>query len=76
MLGETPAAQCRIAEAGDYTYIEQNTSKKSLWTRLAKKGHEIWWEFNKGGKKSYTGRMIIDGEVYTVSQAKKKFAVK
>lgn len=76
IVGDTPAAQCRIAEAGDYTYIEQNTGKKSPWTRLARQGHRIWWEFNKRGRKSYTGRLIIDGELYTVAEAKKKFNVR
>lgn len=28
IVGETQAAQCRIAE--DYTYIEQNTNKKRV----------------------------------------------
>ena len=76
IVRDTPAAQCRIAEAGDYTYIEQNTNKKSAWTRLAKKVPEIWWEFNKRGDRSYTGRLIIHGQLYTVSEAKKSLAVK
>jgi hypothetical protein len=46
-VGKTAAAECRIAQGGDYTYIEQNTTKKSPWTRLAKRGHQIWWEFHK-----------------------------
>jgi hypothetical protein len=51
IVGETPSAQCRIAEAGGYTYIEQNSSK------------------------NYTGRLIIDGWLYTVSEATKRFGV-
>lgn len=76
ITSETAAAHCRIAEAGDYTYIEQNTIKNSPWTRLAKKGHELWWEIHRGGDRRYTGRLIIDDQLYTVSEAKKVFKVK
>ena len=72
ITGETVAAHCRIAEAGDYTYIELITIKSSPWTRLAKKGHEIWWEFHRDGDRRYTGRLIIDDQLYTVSEAKKR----
>jgi hypothetical protein len=34
--------------------------------------HEIAWEFAARGG-SYTGRMLIDGEIYTPSEATKKF---
>ena len=50
ITGETAAAHCRIVEARDYTYIEQNTIKTSPWTRLTKKSHEIWWEFHRDGE--------------------------
>jgi hypothetical protein len=49
---------------------------RSPGTRLAKKGHEIWWEFNKRGDRRYTGRLLVDGNLYTVSEAKKAFGVK
>jgi len=70
--GKTATAHCPVAEAGEYIYIEQNTKKKGPWTRLAKQGHEIWWEFRKGNAK-YTGRLIIDDEQYPVSEAKRRF---
>jgi hypothetical protein len=53
-------------------WLEQNPEKGSKWAKLARKGHEIAWEFEgRGG--SYTGRMLIDGEIYTPSEATKKF---
>jgi hypothetical protein len=39
--------------------------------KLARGGHEIAWEFGAGGP--YSGRMLIDGEIYTPSEATKKF---
>jgi hypothetical protein len=76
MVGKTAEAECRIAQAGDYTHIEQNTTKDSPWTRLAKRGHQIWWEFHKEGDRSYTRRLLVDGQLYTVSEAKKAFGAK
>jgi hypothetical protein len=35
-------------------------------------GHEIAWEFDSPGG-AYTGRMLIDGDVYTASEATKRF---
>jgi hypothetical protein len=53
-------------------WLEQNASKQTTWAKLARKGHEVAWEFaGRGG--SYTGRMLIDGEIYTPSEATKKF---
>jgi uncharacterized protein (DUF3820 family) len=53
-------------------WLEQNCSKQSKWGKLAREGHDIAWEFGgRGG--SYTGRMLIDGELYTPSEATKKF---
>jgi hypothetical protein len=53
-------------------WIEQNATKSSKWAKLAREGHEIAWEFdNPGG--SYTGRLLIDGEIYTSAAATKKF---
>ncbi len=48
--------------------------RKSPWRRLAKKGHEIWWEFNKRGSRRHTRRLLIDGNPYTVSEAKRRSA--
>ena len=40
--------------------------------KFAREGHEVAWEFDSpaGG---YAGRMLIDGEIYTPSEATKKF---
>ena len=56
-------------------WIEQNASKDSRWAQLARQGHEIAWEFDSPGG-SYTGRVLIDGEVYTSREATKKFLKK
>ena len=53
-------------------WLEQNPDKASKWAKLAREGHEIAWEFDSPGG-SYTGRMLIDGEIYTPSEATKKF---
>ena len=41
-------------------------------TKLARKGHDIAWEFEKPGG-GYTGRMLIDGEIYTPREATNTF---
>jgi hypothetical protein len=53
-------------------WMEQNTAKDSRWAKLARQGHEIAWEFDSPGE-SYTGRVLIDGEIYTSPEATKKF---
>jgi len=53
-------------------WLEQNTAKPSKWGKLASQGHDIAWEFAGPGG-AYTGRMLIDGDFYTVSEATKKF---
>lgn len=53
-------------------WIEQNSSKDSRWAKLAREGHAVAWEFDSPGG-SYTGRILIDGEVYSTSEATKKF---
>ena len=53
-------------------WLEQNPDKTSKWAKLARKGHEIAWEF-AGPSGAYTGRMLIDGKIYTPSEATKKF---
>lgn len=63
--------RCFTDEQGHF-WLEQNASKTSKWAKLAREGHEVAWEFeNPGG--SYTGRMLIDGEIYTPSEATKRF---
>jgi hypothetical protein len=59
-------------DADGHFWLEQNPDKASKWARLARKGHEIAWEFDTPGG-NYTGRMLIDGEFYTPSEATKKF---
>lgn len=53
-------------------WIEQNEAKKSKWAKLAREGHAIAWEFESPGG-SYTGRLLIDGEIYSGAEATKKF---
>lgn len=53
-------------------WLEQNPSKDSKWGKLARQGHEVAWEFESPGG-PYTGRMLIDGEVYTPAEATRKF---
>jgi hypothetical protein len=55
-----------------HLWVEQNAAKRSKWARLAREGHKVAWEFESPGR-SYTGRMLIDGEIYTPSEATKKF---
>jgi hypothetical protein len=53
-------------------WLEQNAAKRSKWGKLAREGHDVAWEFESPGG-SYTGRILIDGEIYTISEATKKF---
>lgn len=56
----------------NHFWLEQNPSKDSKWAKLARDGHEVAWEFeNPGGP--YTGRILIDGEIYTPAEATEKF---
>ena len=52
-------------------WLEQNPSKTSKWAKFANKGHHVAWEF--GANRRYTGRMLVDGDILTPSQATKKF---
>ena len=56
-------------------WLEQNADKRSKWAKLAREGHDIAWEFEGSGG-AYTGRMLIDGDIYTPSEATKKFLKK
>ncbi len=56
----------------NHFWLEQNASKPSRWGKLAKAGHRVAWEFDSPGGK-YTGRLLIDGEIYSTSNATKKF---
>ena len=52
-------------------WLEQNTGKQSRWAKFAREGHDVAWEMDAGG--GYSGRMLIDGEIMTPSDATKKF---
>lgn len=56
-------------------WLAQNSAKASKWAKLARQGHDVAWEFAGPGG-GYTGRMLIDGEIYTPSEATKKFLQK
>jgi len=58
-------------EAG-HLWLELNSAKPSKWGRFARQGHDVAWEFAGPGG-AYTGRMLIDGEIYAPSEATKKF---
>ena len=70
--GRTGHDQLRsfVAEEGTF-WLEQNASKTSKWSKLARAGHDIAWEF--GANRRYTGRLLIDGEICTPSEATNKF---
>ena len=53
-------------------WLEQNAEKRSKWAKLAREGHDVAWEFHRPAGE-YTGRMLIDGKIYTPSEATKKF---
>ena len=56
----------------DRFWLEQNSAKASRWAKLARQGHQVAWEFQRPGG-AYTGRVLIDGVVYTSGEAAKKF---
>jgi hypothetical protein len=61
-----------FADSEGHLWVEQNAAKASKWAKLARQGHEVAWEFEKPGG-GYTGRRVIDGEIYTASEATKRF---
>lgn len=63
--------RCFTDSAGHF-WLEQNSEKPSKWGKLARQGHSIAWEFDSPGGK-YTGRLLIDGEIYASSEATRKF---
>jgi hypothetical protein len=60
-----------FTNSGGNFWLEQNTAKGSKWAKFAREGHDVAWEFEPGG--GYSGRMLIDGEIFTPSEAVKKF---
>jgi hypothetical protein len=63
--------RCFTDKEGHF-WLEQNAAKSSKWGRLAREGHKVAWEFTGPGG-AYTGRMLIDGDICTPSEATKKF---
>ena len=59
-----------FTDSDNHFWIEQNSAKDSRWAKLAREGHEIAWEFDSPGG-SYTGRILIDGTIYSTSEATK-----
>jgi hypothetical protein len=53
-------------------WLEQNSAKASKWAKLAREGHQIAWEFDSPGG-AYTGRLLIDGEIYRTGEATNEF---
>ena len=65
----------RFVYSGDehgHFWLEQDANKGSKRGNLARQGHDVAWEFESPGG-SYIGRMLIDGEIYTPSEATKTF---
>jgi hypothetical protein len=52
-------------------WVEQNTAKASKWEQFAREGHDVAWEFKSAGGVHWAN--LIDGEIYTPSEATKKF---
>jgi len=48
-------------------WLEQNPNKRSKQAKLAREEHHMAWEFEGPGG-GYTGRMLIDGQIYTPSR--------
>ena len=55
-----------------HLWLEQNSAKQSKWAKLAREGHQVAWECESQDG-SYSGRILIDGEIYTMAEATKKF---
>jgi len=53
-------------------WLEQNPEKRSKWAELGRQGHQIAWEFESPGG-TYTGRLLVNGEIMTPSEATKKY---
>jgi hypothetical protein len=56
-------------------WLEQNAANDSKWARFTRSGHDVAWEFVSPGG-AYSGRMLVDGEVYTPSEATKNLLPK
>lgn len=60
-----------FTDADGKFWLEQNATKTSKWAKLASKGHSVAWEF--GANRRYSGRMLVDGEIFTPAEATKRF---
>jgi hypothetical protein len=61
-----------FTDENNHFWLEQNASKSSKWAKLAREGHLIAWEFDSPGS-AYTGRLLIDGEIYTTAEVVRRF---
>ena len=61
-----------FTDKDQHFWLEQNPAKNSKWAKLARHGHEVAWEFTKP-RGAYTGRLLIDGNIYMTSEATKKY---
>jgi hypothetical protein len=66
---------CSFTDADGHFWLEQNKAKASKWAKFARQGHDVAWEFESPGG-GYSGRLLIDGEIYTTAEATKKFLQK
>jgi len=64
-----------FTDSEGHFWLEQNAAKPSKWGKFARSGHSVAWEFSSPGGK-YTGRMLVDGEIYSPVEATKKFLPK
>ena len=61
-----------FTDAEGHFWLEQNPAKASKWAKLAREGHEVSWELEKPGG-GYTRRILVNGQIYSTSEATKKF---
>ncbi len=61
-----------FTDENGHFWLEQNPDKRSRWAMLSREGHTVAWEFESPGG-AYTGRLLIDSEIYSASDATKKF---
>jgi hypothetical protein len=61
-----------FTDADGNFWLEQNPAKGSKWAKLAREGHTIAWQMARAGG-SYTGLMLIDGQIYDTHDAASRF---
>ena len=61
-----------FTDSEGHFWLEQNPAKPSRWGKFAREGHDVAWEFDSPHG-TYTGRMLVDGEICSPAQATKKF---